>query len=856
MVTATFISPQGWTTKSVAGGNSATSFTYNPIGELLSSTDADGYTTLHEYNMFGWRTKRIHPDAGETRWVYDPAGHVVEEQTKRHINASQHIAYDYCFDKLIQINYPLIPTNSVLYKYDVAGRVAYWEDGTGSTRLYYDQLGNIKTTLRHIVIPTETNAYNFKTETNYDSFGRIKSILYPDGEDVQYQYHLGGRLKSVKGYRGTTLLHNIVDSLYYDAQGRKKRIRYGNGVTTDYSYSLQRDWLTRLRTVCDSGTLQNIVYYYDHVGNISELRQYALPVTSMGGSYRNNYYYNQQYRLIRANAVSTYPYTFTMDYSPAGRIGHRHYTNTSGIAENQSIYGYDKYYHTHQPRVVYDSIGSRKQQFFWDANGNMDQIYDCKYETTRFHQWDDVNRLRMVLGPSKGGFYGYDANGERVYKLFGDYNVVSTGSLKIGASFNIDDAVVYPNSFLTITPRGYTKHYFAGSERVATALGDGQWIEDVPISAIETTHDYNIIKKTFEPLFSSFPLGYPNYEDIDINLDINGINQSPIQYCTNPYALKVLSLNFSYGLLYQTMSYYTEHQGGSEKIFYYHGDHLGSASWITDSHCAPIQYLHYLPYGEIIANQNPSSIYNERFKFTGKELDEESGYYYFGARYYWSTLGIFTQSDPLAGKYPWITSYAYCANNPVKFVDPDGSWFETAWDLFNLGLDIHSLKANVQNGNVGEAMLDAAGLILDAGAVALPVVTAGVGVALKLYRTTDKVVDAGTTTSKFRQAIMRGVQSEQRVLKEMRLSKNTKKMVSRTNSGKPVNVIPDAVQDGVMYEVKDTKAVYNTKQIQGEYNAAKEAGYEFKIVTGEKTHISKEVQSRAEIIRRSDLGPQ
>lgn len=59
-----------------------------------------------------------------------------------------------------------------------------------------------------------------------------------------------------------------------------------------------------------------------------------------------------------------------------------------------------------------------------------------------------------------------------------------------------------------------------------------------------------------------------------------------------------------------------------------------------------------------------------------------------------------------------------------------------------------------------------------------------------------------------------------------------------------------------MYEVKDTKAVYNTSQIQGEYRAAKNAGYDFKIVTGEKTHVSSNIPSDVEIIRRSDLGPQ
>ena len=120
-----------------------------------------------------------------------------------------------------------------------------------------------------------------------------------------------------------------------------------------------------------------------------------------------------------------------------------------------------------------------------------------------------------------------------------------------------------------------------------------------------------------------------------------------------------------------TWRYHILSTGIEKKIFFYHGDHLGSAHWITDSSSVPIQDIHYAPYGELIVNQKPYT-YDERYKFTGKERDSETGYDYFGARYYWSTLGIFTQSDPLASKYPWITSYAYCANNPVKYIDPDG----------------------------------------------------------------------------------------------------------------------------------------------------------------------------------------
>lgn len=62
--------------------------------------------------------------------------------------------------------------------------------------------------------------------------------------------------------------------------------------------------------------------------------------------------------------------------------------------------------------------------------------------------------------------------------------------------------------------------------------------------------------------------------------------------------------------------------------------------------------------------------------FTSKELDKETGLYYFGARYQDPKLGIFISVDPLAEKRPEYTSYVYCGNNPVKFIDPDGKdWF-------------------------------------------------------------------------------------------------------------------------------------------------------------------------------------
>ncbi len=72
----------------------------------------------------------------------------------------------------------------------------------------------------------------------------------------------------------------------------------------------------------------------------------------------------------------------------------------------------------------------------------------------------------------------------------------------------------------------------------------------------------------------------------------------------------------------------------------------------------------------IISYISPS--YSARYTFSGKERDEETGYSYFGARYYNSSYSIWLSVDPMSDKYPSLSPYAYCADNPIKLVDPNG----------------------------------------------------------------------------------------------------------------------------------------------------------------------------------------
>ena len=70
---------------------------------------------------------------------------------------------------------------------------------------------------------------------------------------------------------------------------------------------------------------------------------------------------------------------------------------------------------------------------------------------------------------------------------------------------------------------------------------------------------------------------------------------------------------------------------------------------------------------------SPSShLFADNFTFSAKEKDSETGLSYFGSRYYSSDLSVWLSVDPMAAKYPSLSPYVYCADNPVKLVDPNG----------------------------------------------------------------------------------------------------------------------------------------------------------------------------------------
>ncbi len=637
----------------IASLNTVTSFEYTLLGELLSSTDPDGHTTRYKYNMLGQRTARVHPDAGVTEWRYDPAGNVVAMVTAN-LEGTGAIEYNYHYNQLSEIRYPQNPENNVKYTYgDTAalnngkGRIVGIEDATGFQAFKYGKLGEVIENKRTFVLPFDHDgiSYTFTMKWEYDSWNRIKQIIYPDGETVSYYYNRGGALNNMQSEKdGYT--YDYITGIRYNEFESKTQIDYGNGTSVSYKYDiLQR--LEKLDSYASNGeAMQHIRYTYDPVSNITAIENMAGTVNGLGGAYRYDYAYDDLYRLTlsEGNWDNGYSYGLKMDYDPDGKITRKGVNAQGNILQA----GYDNYYeyYVDQPHTL-RNVGD--EQFFeWDKNGNM--TWHKNTNSTRTLCWDEENRLMGIADDNMAGLYLYDAGGERTVKLTGSSEWLDINGTLTRFTY-LDNPTLYTSPYLVASQKGYTKHYYIENQRLASRIGAG----DLMLYDQEPVQPQDSCERKAQKVKN---LSYHTVLCVGVNYDYLYMNQSGCEeklkgwfahlYCPE----KVLPPS-------------------KEEVYFYHPDHLGSSSWITDIVGSPIQHMSYLPFGEEFVDQQTSD-WSAAYKFSGKEKDAETGYNYFGARYYMSDLSIWASVDPLSDKYPSLSPYVYCANNPIIIIDPDG----------------------------------------------------------------------------------------------------------------------------------------------------------------------------------------
>ena len=220
-----------------------------------------------------------------------------------------------------------------------------------------------------------------------------------------------------------------------------------------------------------------------------------------------------------------------------------------------------------------------------------------------------------------------------------------------------DNFTLYPASILSVNKNRFTKHYFIGDKRVASRIGMGLFNNVYGRNGSYVTagqQDYaermNQIQKQKEAYYKQQGIapgvptmkgayGDPENTGVGYNAVLTelGNHDVPQGWIQTPRPNTTPNTNPGPPVSWNDPSNPDDPQAGygyipndttKEETFFYHSDHLGSTSYITDDHANITQYDAYLPYGELLVDEHSSSE-DLPYKFNGKQFDKETGLYYF-----------------------------------------------------------------------------------------------------------------------------------------------------------------------------------------------------------------------------------
>ena len=538
----------------------------------------------------------------------------------------------------------------------------------------------------------------------YDSWNRVQTMTYPDGEVVTYHYNAAGQVESLTSNKqGRQSV--IVDRIGYDKEGHTVYTKLGNGTETTYTYDKQRERLQVMNLTADGQAVMENRYRYDAVDNILGITNAANPTSltklnkaKLGGRSSHTYEYDELNRLIHANGkAKSASYDMVMSF---GRMSEP-MTKVQKVDSTTTAKSYNfayKYEDSNHPTAP-TQIGH--DHYTYDANGNPTLVTNDSTNTTREMYWDEDNRLMVLSDNGKTSRYTYNAAGERIMKSYGTMEGVYINGAPQGITFHeTDNFTLYPASILSVNKNRFTKHYFIGDKRIASRIGTGLFNNVYGRNGSYVTagqQDYaermNQIQTQKEAYYKKVGVapgvptekgayGDPENTGVGYNAVLTelGNHDVPQGWIQTPRPNTTPNTNPGPPVSWNDPSNPDDPQAGygyipndttKEETFFYHSDHLGSTSYITDDHANITQYDVYLPYGELLVDEHSSSE-DLPYKFNGKQFDEETGLYYYGARYMNPMASIWYGVDPLAEKYPTVGGFVFCISNPVRLVDPDG----------------------------------------------------------------------------------------------------------------------------------------------------------------------------------------
>ena len=627
-------------------------------GNALEVIDARGNTAQEvTYGMAGQGVLTDSVDAGERRSVTDVVGNPLRSFDERGF------VRRFEYDALLRPTHAWV--NPPAANEFLAVRTAYGElvtspqtlnlrgrpyriyDGAGaSTHDAFDFAGNLLTATRQLAatytttpdwtpLATETTIADLATaaapllesetfviDTTYDALGRPLTQTTPDDSEVQLTYNDAGLLDAVDArIRGAGTATAFITNIDYDVRGRREHIDYANGTVTAYTYDPITQRLTDLRTTrtSDSAVLQDLHYTYDPVGNITEITDAAQQTVYFQNAVvtpDQRFEYDALYRLRRAegreHSTLTQPTDTDLTFGPQP-----HPDDPSALR-------------TYAQDYVFDLVGNLLQLQHTATGGNF---------TRQYTYAANGNRLlsNSAPGESTAPFshtYAYDLHG----------NMTAMPHL---AALDWDHADRLQHCDLGGGGDVYFLYDTAGTRtrKVQINQAGSQATERIYLGPYELYRERAVVAGVLQ--------------SVDEERQTLHITDDTGRLCM--VETKTIELG-------SPITTPVDH------LRYQYANHLGTAALELDATAAVISYEEFHPFGttSYAAKNSLIDVSAKRYRYIGKERDEETGLYHLGARYYASWLGRWTAADPI-GLGDGVNRYAYARSNPVRYRDTRGT---------------------------------------------------------------------------------------------------------------------------------------------------------------------------------------